>query len=1509
MANLFEGLTQETTPFEGLAQTVDTPVPAKSVDRVAQMAAIALDDTGKLPDIVAKSEEYAQEISRTGNSDSLRERINARTQQRRLESLGSLVHHGSYEDSQGAQLALQEAILEDKARQKKSEMERVAAENMVAYAAAGNTVKAWNAGDVINNGGVMDVMADTLAKQQILANVVENAQIDADSQDLLGKATGWVLSMFPIYDSAGQLDNVEIDKGMKSFGDFLFSGRVNQAQSNKLYTGYPIDEFPDIVKQVSERISQHSTFMGFQDKAKEARLWGQLATPDAMGYGMDNLWNAMANMDLIAGGAGLGAKSLISGLAKVGGRRVLADAVASAAFKAGVEGSEDAAKAVGMNVNEVAQHILPAAVNLAPTNEAIPVAGLAIRKAALAEELTKELASTTQPGRLIDDELDIAQKRAEEKVRQRLGNQEINDFKRVEVVGVDGTKTYALEVNLGEFPDEETALRFAKDYSISPDQIVKDEGAGTVAIKFRSDIAEDGMYTTPFQPQSKNLLSRLLLSSNITADKVTASMGQVIGNTKARMSRIVYENYAKNINSVTGKVKERVAPLLDQSNIESRWLEEDEFAVAYKALSKGESHPPEAWMAYQKTRELNDFAWHLDNFQAYKTKILRGLEAVSFEGPGGRVVGKKANGKVSYKWEIDQHTRVMNISDNVLQNKNRKFTTQEIQRMKDEGYVLVSLEKEIVNAQGEHVSAILARPKDLVIEPLAAEQVPYKAGGRRYYADGQSFAKQAHITTDADGSKILRNPRTFIAGTKAEVDDWVRRVNEAIAMYKANPKISEGELNQVLPSSYHAENFIAHVEAKEIDINHPIRQVYDREELPEYRTHYGAGNSFFDDTETSVESLRRTNGHFNRRQRGKEVLTDWENQGVLRLNPWESANRALHHVTNMASNSDYKISQIERWYQTYRDSLINGANMSPTQAFQAGKFADVRQEIVQAGETQRGVIRRTLGWKTEFDVQQDELGRRMQEFIMGDDPHSLRHSVGRDLVKWYDNNSPVDAIRGLATDLKLGLFNPGQFVLQVSTAMTAMFTAGTIKPMFALYPLRSFLAKNGTEHTLNQWIKSGAHTSLGMEPEEFKTFMHSAKNSGFFDVAFSHTYLANDSSAFDRQSFIRNGGRFFLTQAELVNRSVGWSIAWDALKKEGRKDFTSQAFQRDLAREAEKWSWNMSQNSGAAWQKGFMSVPTQFWAYPARMLEMMLGPQTTKAQKIRLILSQMFLFGSAGVPGASYVSEQLKKRQVDNPDWKPASIDTFGGAIDRGMLDTMIYNITGADVQVGSRMGTGNWVTDLPVVTDVLQTFFGASGFGPKSFPEIVFGASGTIATAGMKTFWDLTKMVVAESGGDTGYHLSQETFQDVIENISTASNLFKAYSVANYGTWMTTKGRTMTNDVPESAWWAAALGFAPGQVAEMNTQYLFKKDRDKVVNEAVTIANNYRTRYVNEIDNRDKIAGSYSTYMSMLTPDIRADVQKRLRGRVDPSMADTLARQIQRERETIAGNPEDASN
>ena len=378
----------------------------------------------------------------------------------------------------------------------------------------------------------------------------------------------------------------------------------------------------------------------------------------------------------------------------------------------------------------------------------------------------------------------------------------------------------------------------------------------------------------------------------------------------------------------------------------------------------------------------------------------------------------------------------------------------------------------------------------------------------------------------------------------------------------------------------------------------------------------------------------------------------------------------------------------------------------------------------------------------------------------------------------------------------------------------------------------------------------------------------------------SHASMDGFTSGVSR---LRENGRVFLDMAEEWNQTVGYGIAWREAR--GMK-FASKADRNAyIAMRAEDYTFNMKRESAASWQRGLASIPTQFWAYNMRIMEAFVGKQFSFDQKVRLFLMQFGLSGIYGIPALGIVNEIIKTQTGEVP--APGTAEAI---LERGFIDAGIFLTTGADVEVGRRIGTGNFLPDM------VKELFGLSQFGPTSVVEFLGGPTYSIGSGVLGSLSNVAKYAVAESGNED-MPLTREALVKVASEVSTVGNTLRGLMILQYGTLVTSKGTTTLSDLPPINGVFQMFGFRPGQLNALEAASMNQKQRQKAILEASKVIMNYRTRWVNEPDNREDIEQQINTFIRLIPDDIKEDALRRANKDVDKSIYETYAERIQKQK------------
>jgi hypothetical protein len=1022
----------------------------------------------------------------------------------------------------------------------------------------------------------------------------------------------------------------------------------------------------------------------------------------------------------------------------------------------------------------------------------------------------------------------------------------------------------------------------------------KDQSGGFV-LKVEMDVEETAFMTTPLQPPAQGFLAKWWKNPSQTVDRNLFNKATQADQKANRLYTLLDKNLAQAFRDLSGTERDWLIQILAKGQNEAKWFTDEGFS---KLAERAMGAPPTERMlkAYHQYRLNNDLEHSLRNMGVYRDKVIRGYESIKFNALGQEF---DIDGIINYSPVKVPRNRIYNLTDDLHYVGKKKLSQKKLTDMKNRGYILFRTEEPVRLKDGTEISEFIAKKSDIEFRPLRQEQLPYSPGGHRQYTD-RYLVKQARWGEQPDTKqKFLKNPRAWATGpTVKDVRDYAGIMNEARLAAKAGLDAAHldkvvfkglgGDVDKGLPYPS-GEEFMKAVKDGEIDLDEPFEAVFDRE-LPSAYSKAGEDVERF----IAEEDLKGLSG--NMRQTGRmyyskkgEQLRSTKGGLAPTLDPFEVQNTALFNVARQSvSFGDYKVSAINHWVETYRDHLNIRAlpedqansNVAIFNNATASDTMDINLRQQMTG--QREAIKRILGFETDFDRGVRHWTRSTAEWIVGDSDNAFRKSLSQG-VFWLADHNPVSALRGFAFDMKLGMLNVGQFFIQASTAFSALAVNPTHGKfgMFSAMPIWTYFLKKGDEKVLDTWIQRGAHKLAGFEDAaDFRAYAKNAYETGFFNLNDTHT-LVNDSGPQTTFGSLQGGvhsmremGRFFFYQAEVFNRLVAHRIAYgEAVEKFGLAARDGFLFKEFVAGRAENYSMNMSNSSKAWWQSGLLSIPTQFWAYNVRMFEALTGKNFTTKQKRRLAMAQVGMAGTGGIPIVAGLAEAMKNLYGVEPD-----IDTALGTIDRGLADRLIYEMTGADVMVGEKWGTGTWFSD------VVKDLFGMSEYNERSFASIMAGATGSIVTSTLAPIYNLTKFYMTHESGAEEINLAGEEWTKLFKQVSTINNGLKAYMVWNYGMYQSTKGNVLATDVPSQDAIFIAAGFRPHELDEVSVVKAYLDNRKESIDEAANQLRVWRQEAFTRPDLLEENAKKANAFVQMLPPDIRREVKKRAHQKVDDS-------------------------
>jgi len=1046
--------------------------------------------------------------------------------------------------------------------------------------------------------------------------------------------------------------------------------------------------------------------------------------------------------------------------------------------------------------------------------------------------------------------------------------------------------------------------------ALEPAKIVQDVSGG-YAVKIAMDIPDTAFLTNPIKPPNQGFLDKVWKNISQTSDPDVFNKAVQADNKFNKIQKIIDKQLLSAFRGLSKNERLWLNQVLAKGQNVEKWFSREEFSVLVeRAMGK----PPSEKMvkAYEQYRFNNDVEHMLRSEGVYREKVIRGYESVRFNAFGDEF-------DVDAVVDVGLPTeRIYNISDDIHYVGDNALTGTRMEEMTARGYTLIRTERPIKIKDGTEIRYFLTKKADFQARPLRREQLAYSPGGHRLYTD-KYFVKQAAKGTQPDtGAKFLKNANTYATGaTIKDVKDWAAVMNAAreavkrgkdaqwLDAYVFKGKGGPVDKNMPYPSG---EEFIKMAEDGKIDLNEEFEAVFDREQPSAYAKAGVDVSKFMDDDELKgLQGYYAQTGRMYYSAKG-DALRSTRGGLAPTVDPFEAQSQALFNVARMsASFSDFKTSSIDRWVKTYEPYLNTrilpeDQARSPMAIFNgATPVRDMPIALRQQMEGQRESIKRILGFESEFDRSYRHWMRSTSEWIVGDSDNALRKKMAEG-VFWLQDRNPVSFLRGLAFDMKLGIFNIGQFFIQTSTMASAM----ALSPKHGAFglasavPVWSYFLSKGSENVLDTLAKRGVHKLGGFATEEeFKNYVRYANRTGFFDLGDSHV-MVNDMGPAPTFGSLHGGvhaaremGRWFFYNAEVMNRLVAHRIAYgEAVEKFGGAFFDNFLFTEFLAGRAENYSFNMSNASKAWWQQGLLSIPTQFWAYNVRMIEALIGKNFTGAQKARLAAMQLMIAGTGGIPLVAGLSEMVQMKYGVEPD-----IESMLGTMDRGLADRLIFELTDADVRVGEKWGTGSWSSDL------VKDIFGYSEYNEKSFAEMVGGATGSIAVSTLGPVFNLAQYWMTAESGAEEVNLSEDEWLRLFKQVSTVNNVIKAYMVYNYGMYQSTKGTVLATDIPSQDAVAVALGFRPQELDVSSTYKAYLDNRSDVISSAASQIKQWRQEAMTRPDLLEENRKKVNAFVNLLPQDIKRDVLKRAHRSVDDSFYTGIIKRMEdvRRKEEIA--------
>jgi len=304
---------------------------------------------------------------------------------------------------------------------------------------------------------------------------------------------------------------------------------------------------------------------------------------------------------------------------------------------------------------------------------------------------------------------------------------------------------------------------------------------------------------------------------------------------------------------------------------------------------------------------------------------------------------------------------------------------------------------------------------------------------------------------------------------------------------------------------------------------------------------------------------------------------------------------------------------------------------------------------------------------------------------------------------------------------------------------------------------------------------------------------------------------------------------------------------------------------------------NMSRASAAAWQKGWMSIPTQWLSYQAKLMEsIFFSRELTGLERARLAATQVLFFGAAGVPMGSYIVNAFTDDSTEGIDKDAYTFLRYG------ILDYTLSNLIGEDTAMSGRLGAGGSLDQ--VYEDVLE----------KNFVELIGGRSGSIAYDTVRETYGLLKGAFTQDVSITQYDLTK-----VLRHISTGNKAVQGLYLMQSGEFINKKGVPVAEGMsPWNALWNT-LGIPFQEVSmyyDVRNHLQTEKEMVFKVTDRVRELRKIMINHVNndDIESAKSVEADIASLMAPLSADQYREVTRfSMESRL--SLADSILKRMKR--------------
>lgn len=449
---------------------------------------------------------------------------------------------------------------------------------------------------------------------------------------------------------------------------------------------------------------------------------------------------------------------------------------------------------------------------------------------------------------------------------------------------------------------------------------------------------------------------------------------------------------------------------------------------------------------------------------------------------------------------------------------------------------------------------------------------------------------------------------------------------------------------------------------------------------------------------------------------------------VERVGAFEALEAYMNNVSSRLPATDFRMGLVQRFINDATDEVKFGEGGALTEPWNwKSEFKpDLPLSDIAGLKAQREWIKDQLRIPNTEERRWQNLMNRVGESLDRRGGKVSRY-LGRSALN-LSSKDPVAAMRAAAFHGLLGVFNPVQLYVQAAGA-SMLFS---LNPAMALKNAPRYMALRAAMFSDNPKVwKEWAKAAL-IDPEHFANIVKDYRRTGLHQATRSTADYAVSmgmhTSALDYRN-LADKGLVFYREGERWVRGNAYLMARENLFGKITRSLTTKELDQVLA-ETNRLTLNLDRSNRAFWQRGILSIPTQFQQMTAKFIENVgykignIEGGWSASEKTRILLGQAALFGAAGVPFGNWAASNILEWAKSEDEYGLAIKDPeVISKITGGFNDWFISQLFGEGITASKR------ISNLYGVEQFIENFT----TDDKTVAEKFAGAIGTMPSRALK--------------------------------------------------------------------------------------------------------------------------------------------------------------------------------